>query len=202
MEEAIIIPNANLQLEGRFDAHSDSSKAVVITHPHPLYGGNMDNGVVCQIASAFQNAGYSTLRFNFRGRGLSSGAFDDGKGEQSDVRAALTWLSDKGYTQITLAGYSFGSWVNAHVVSDGIEVADHIMVSPPAAFISFDSVKNLPCTGLIVTGQNDEIAPPDMIESLIVKWDISPRMEILAHGDHFYSATMNQLFDALSDYLS
>ncbi len=202
MESSIIIPCGNVRLEGFLNLNPSGRGGVVITHPHPLYGGNMHNPVVEQIAESFFDSGFSTLRFNFRGTCSSSGMFDNGVGEQEDVRAALAFLKHQGISSLYLAGYSFGAWVNAHVVGAGVEICDHIMVAPPAAFLSFDSVETLPNTGLIVTGENDDIAPPDQVQSLIKLWQISPRFEILAGGDHFYAATQGRLGTVLSEYLT
>ncbi len=202
MEELVAIESTDARLEGCLD-RKNAGKAVVLTHPHPLYGGNMDNSVVNQMAAAFQAAGFTTLRFNFRGTGKSSGTFDNGNGEQEDVLAAMDFLSNAGYEQVCLAGYSFGSWVNAHVVCSGAKVCDHIMVSPPAAFISFETVAQLPYTGLIITGENDDIAPPSLVNSLVSRWKISPRVEIIENGDHFYSAhALGQLGQILTSYLN
>ncbi len=200
MAHHVIIPCQNVHLEGRLHLNPESSKGVVITHPHPLYGGNMDNPVVQQIADSFFEAGFSTLRFNFRGAGNSSGVFDDGAGEQDDVRAALEYLKSQQITDLYLAGYSFGAWVNAHVVSSGINIQDHIMVSPPAGFISFDSIETLSDTGLIITGEDDEIAPVDQILSLISRWQIHPLFKVIKTGDHFFSGTIHELAAALSSY--
>jgi len=101
-----------------------------------------------------------------------------------------------------LAGYSFGSWVNAHVVAAGAQIVDHLMVSPPAAFISFDTVKRLPHTGLIITGEADDIAPPNQVQSLIRRWQIDPEFKVLERGGHFYSAALKALGDELTAYLS
>ena len=190
----------DIHLEGILD-RQETNKAVVVTHPHPLYGGNMDVPVVCRMAACFQSAGFAVLRFNFRGTGGSTGNFDNGRGEQDDVKSALAFLSDQGYDQLFLAGYSFGAWVNAHVVSAGVEVTDHIMISPPAALLSFNSVDKLPHTGLIVTGEDDDLAPDFMVHDLVSKWQISPRVEVLSGVDHFYAGALDTLEEVLSDYL-
>ncbi len=201
MESKIIIHCKTIMLEGILDRNS-LQKAVIVTHPHPLYGGNMDNPVVKTIAGAFSEKGFATLRFNFRGTGDSTGAFDNGKGEQEDIRAAMDFLLGKGFEKIHLAGYSFGSRMNAALVSEGCEVEDHIMVSPPVAFMSFDDIEKMPHTGLIVTGRNDEIAPPDLVLQHIKRWGISPRCDIIEHCDHFYSGSLKKLKAILTDYLS
>ena len=202
MEKKIWIPCSTHQLEGMFSAGEPGRGAAVITHPHPLYGGNMDNPVVVTLARAFQARGYATLRFNFRGTDGSTGRYDDGVGEMVDVAAALDYL-DAG--PVILAGYSFGSRVNAGFMAGkaGAErVSDHIMVSPPVAFSSFDDVKTLPKTGLVVTGSRDEIAPPDQVESVLDGWEIHPRLEIITGGDHFYSGCLERLESIVDDYLA
>jgi alpha/beta superfamily hydrolase len=103
MEETITFLSEEHRIEGRLKS-GNGDKAVVITHPHPLYGGDMDNPVVGAIAKAFQQSGYTTLRFNFRGVGGSQGSFADGIGEMDDVRAALTYLKESGINQLDLAG--------------------------------------------------------------------------------------------------
>lgn len=201
MEEFITIAGSgNICLEGYLNRQK-TGKAVVLAHPHPLYGGNMDVPLICRMAACFQSAGITTLRFNFRGTGGSSGEFDNGRGEQDDVRSALAFLSDQGYDQLFLAGYSFGSWVNAHVVSAGVDVCDHIMVSPPAALLSFDRVEQLPNTGLIITGENDDLAPVYLVEDLLSKWKITPQVAVISNADHFYVGALDELGKILLDYL-
>lgn len=200
-EEFITITGAgNICLEGYLN-RLDTEKAVVLAHPHPQYGGNMDVPMICRMAACFESAGIASVRFNFRGTGGSSGKFDQGRGEQDDVRSVLDFLSDQGYEQLFLAGYSFGAWVNAHVVSAGVDICDHIMVSPPATLLSFDQVEQLPNTGLIITGENDDLAPVFMIHDLVSKWKITPEVAVISHTDHFYSGVLDELEHTLSDYL-
>ncbi|MDD9303930.1 MAG: alpha/beta fold hydrolase [Desulfobacter sp.] len=161
----------------------------------------MDSPVVKQMANSFFEAGFTCLRFNFRGTGKSLGFYDNGDGEQKDVQAALDWLKEHHVSSLFLAGYSFGAWVNAHVVAAGARVDDHIMVSPPAAFLSFDSIPRLPSTGLIIAGDADDLAPLDKIQSLADQWGISPTLAVLDRGDHFYSGHLNELRNILLAYL-
>ena len=100
-----LISNA-FKLEGLFRS-VPGEKATVITHPHPLYGGSMHNNVVESLMRAYLGAGYSTLRFNFRGVGGSQGEYDHGRGEQQDAKSAIRHLSEMGKKVIALAGYSF-----------------------------------------------------------------------------------------------
>jgi alpha/beta superfamily hydrolase len=201
MENAVIIKNQTIRLQAMLSEGS-ADKGVVITHPHPLYGGNMNHPVVNEAVAAFARNGFTTLRFNFRGTGGSSGMYDNGRGEQTDVATALTFLKDRGCRTLFLAGYSFGARINAAVVSDGYDITDHIMISPPVAFMSFDEITELPSTGLIVTGQKDEIAPPDQIRSHIDRWGVTPQFDIIPKCDHFYSGCLSLLGNRLSNYLS
>lgn len=201
MEQLVSICNNTIRLEGMLEKNSPD-KAVVITHPHPLYGGNMDNPVVVETAKAYAQKEYTTLRFNFRGTGKSTGMYDNGAGEQADVRSALEYLKELGVVNLCLAGYSFGAWVNAHLVSSHFSVDDHVMISPPAGFMSFSNVAHLPATGLIITGELDEIAPALKIADLIEKWHIRPRFEVVKACDHFYSQNLEQLKALLLEYLS
>jgi len=200
MESYIKIEGKKIQLEGKLQKKS-SKKAVVICHPHPLYGGNMDNPVVMTIAEAFVEKKVSTLRMNFRGVGNSTGTFDNGVGEKKDVAAAMTWLMDKGYEQIYLAGYSFGARMTASVVEGGCQIQDHVMVSPPVGFMSFNEIETMPSTGLIVTGSNDEIAPASLVRDHLNRWKITPQFEVIQNCDHFYSGCLDKLKAILTAYL-
>lgn len=200
MEETVTIHCNNIRLEGLLNQDS-LEKGVVITHPHPLYGGNMENPVVEQIQQSYSEKGFTTLRFNFRGTGKSSGMFDNGLGELDDVRAAFSYLKDLGVSDLCLAGYSFGARINALVVSSGYALRDHIMISPPMGFISFDDVASMPSTGLILTGAKDDIAPPKMVQAAINRWQISPQFEVVPGCDHFYTGCLPLLKDFLLTYL-
>lgn len=200
MESSVTFECGNIKLEGRLRENT-FRKAVIISHPHPLYGGNMDNPVVMTIADSFFEKGFTVLRFNFRGTCNSTGMFDNGNGEQEDIRAAFSCLKQNGYQKISLVGYSFGARMNASVVSKGCDIEDHVMVSPPMGFMSFDGIDKMPLTGLIVTGANDEIAPAVLVQEHIRRWQINPKFEIIQQCDHFYSGCLGKLKTILTDYL-
>ena len=87
----------------------------VIAHPHPQFGGTMDNKVVQTMARAFVQAGWRAVRFNFRGVGASEGSFDDGRGEVNDMLAVVAQAAPDG--ALALAGFSFGAHVTSHVLA-------------------------------------------------------------------------------------
>ncbi len=201
MSSQVTIDCKKIKLEAVLNENS-LQKAVIITHPHPLYGGNMDNSVVMSIEKAFFNRGFTTLRFNFRGTCNSTGMFDDGNGEQDDVLAALAFLKQKkGFERILLAGYSFGAKITAKLVAEGCDIDDHIMVSPPVGFMSFDDIETMPHTGLIVSGDNDEIGPSSLIQDHITRWGIKVKYEIIKNCDHFYSNNLDKLESIIELYL-
>jgi uncharacterized protein len=86
----------------------------VIAHPHPLFGGTMDNKVVQTLARAFVLSGWRSVRFNFRGIGKSEGSYDEGRGELQDMQATIAYFAPEG--ALALAGFSFGSFVTSHAV--------------------------------------------------------------------------------------
>ena len=201
MEEKISLYSGQIQLEGYWQA-GNGDKGVVITHPHPLYGGTMHNPVVETIQSAYQQEGYATLRFNFRGVGGSRGNFDNGLGEQDDVRAAITYVESMNVGAVELAGYSFGAWVNAGVAAaSAASIASMMMVSPPVGFIEFENVNALDCLKLVVTGGRDDIAPPNQSRDLLTAWNPEAQFEIIDGCDHFYLGYLDKLQSILSQYL-
>ncbi|MFC1798601.1 alpha/beta hydrolase [Thermodesulfobacteriota bacterium] len=200
MEEALKIISGELKLSGLIDKTA-SEKGAVITHPHPLYGGDMYNPVVEALKNAYRKKEYTTLRFDFRGTGNSEGAHDNGQGEQRDVRSAVAALMGLGIKQIDLAGYSFGAWVNAHVTQDQASYNRMVMVSPPIGFVSFDSVPAIPPLTLVVTGSRDDIAPVAKIRQALPDWNGQARLEIINNADHFYTGLLGELETVLDSSL-
>ena len=97
-------------------ADGQVSKGVaIIAHPHPLFGGTMDNKVVQTLARAFVQCGYTAVRFNFRGVGASAGEYDAGKAELQDLLAVVQQVAPSG--PIALAGFSFGAFVTSHALA-------------------------------------------------------------------------------------
>ena len=151
-EKSIVFESGGLKLEGLLGRAKDGP-GVVVTHPHPQYGGTMHNNIVESLVKAYGKAGYNTLRFNFRGVGRSEGHYDEGVGEQEDVRAAVGYLRDPGMTSVDLAGYSFGAWVNALGIQNLDNVDRMVMVSPPVNFMDFSFLEFKPQNSLDYCGR-------------------------------------------------
>ena len=200
MEKKVCFRSGDFELEGLFE-NGRTTRGVVITHPHPLYGGDMHNLVVDAIRRAYRMKGVATLRFNFRGAGESEGQHDNGVGEQDDVLAALSFLRESGFQSVELAGYSFGAWVNALTLQRERLSENLVMVSPPVAFVDFASIGRLPGLRLVVTGSRDEIAPPGVIRQMLTTWNLSAHFDIIDGSDHFYNLHTRQLEDVLGRHI-
>jgi len=199
-EERIFLEVKELKIEALLENFA-GEKGVVISHPHPLYGGSMHNNVVKAVAQAYREQGYSTLRFNFRGVGLSEGDYDNGHGEQKDVHAALRYLSELGKTRIDLAGYSFGSWVNALGVDAFAEAGRLIMVSPPVDFIDFSFLKYTPRIRLVICGTLDEIAGHKKVEKMLPLWNREATYRVIEGADHFYMGCEDEIKKIIGEFL-
>jgi alpha/beta superfamily hydrolase len=199
-EERIFIQVEDFNIEGLIN-ESPGNKAVVVTHPHPLYGGEMNNNVVLSIVNAYHQNGYTTLRINFRGVGHSGGRHADGIGEQEDVRAAISHLSHMDKTAIDLAGYSFGARVNAMGLESYELVERLIMVSPPVGFMDFSFLGYSSKIKLVISGSHDDIAPPQIIQEQISTWNPEAEFRVIDGTDHFYSRGANEVEEIIKEFL-
>lgn len=200
MEEKVLISSGHLQLEALYDSGT-AKQAVVVTHPHPLYGGDMFSPVVEAVARAYNRAGWASLRFNFRGTGASQGSFDNGRGEQEDVRAALALLGRKGFERIDLAGYSFGGWINALLCAEFSLTGKLILVAPPINFLDFEPVSALPDLGLVIAGDRDDFGDAGRLTPMVNRWNPRARLEVISGADHFFWSDLNRIEAVLAAFL-
>lgn len=200
MVKKVVFMSGDYEIEGLLNEKSEDM-GVVITHPHPLYGGDMYNLVVEALVHIYQIKGYSTLKFNFRGVGKSQGRYDNGIGEQEDVLAAIAFLLERGIKKIDLAGYSFGAWVNAHAISEDTPVDSMVMISPPVGFMAFQPTNALGCLKFVVTGSEDDIAPAELVAKMIPQWNKKAHFEVIDGADHFYGGYIRELESVLSSNL-
>jgi alpha/beta superfamily hydrolase len=199
-EQKVIFKSGALSIEGCYD-EATGNRGVVVTHPHPLYGGNMHNGVVQALVRAYKRSGYSTLRFNFRGVGGSQGNHDEGRGEQADVREALQFLIGKGKDVIDLAGYSFGAWVNMLGLDSYEGVRRLTIVSPPVSMMDFDFLKPNSKIRLIVVGDRDEFAELGAVTEAAVRWNPDAALRVIGGADHFFMTHTDELESIVYQFL-
>ena len=192
---------AGLVLEGVLAMPPEPRVGVVLCHPHPLYGGDMDNPVVLAIAAACLDAGLATLRFNFRGVGGSGGAWDEGPGEQDDVRAALALLRERlpPRGRLALAGYSFGAAMAAAVASAGERLAGLALVAPPLAARAWEpwDPSGLDGPWLVVAGSADAYCRTEALAALGGALPAAT-VTVIDGADHFFFTGMPRLRAALS----
>lgn len=200
-EKLIHIDARGTLLEGRLQAAAGKCGAV-ITHPHPLYGGDMNNPVVETIARTYHCRGWTTLRFNFRGTGNSQGAFDNGEGEQMDIDAAIACLAKRGVRKIELAGYSFGSWVISHWTQQKPGHGHVIrLVAPPVAFMDFRTIQRIDGLQQVVVGSRDDFAPASLVEQQVQTWQPGAKLQVIDNADHFFWNHMPELQTALLEFI-
>lgn len=199
-EKEIFFHSGSLRIEGVLD-ECPGEKGVVVTHPHPLYGGDMYSNVVEAICQAYRQREYTCLRFNFRGVGLSQGAYDNGVGEQDDVMAALDYLIALGKKEIDLAGYSFGAWVNAQGLERYKQAKRMIMVSPPVSAMDYSFLSYNPKIKLVVSGSRDDIAGTQGIREGLPVWNPEAVLRIIDGGDHFYGNKTGELKTIIDEFL-
>ncbi|MGN7678260.1 MAG: alpha/beta hydrolase [Anaplasma sp.] len=197
------------KIEGRYSGSRDAdAPSVLILHPHPQYGGSMDNKVVYNLYRVFAMNGFSVLRINFRGIGKSAGVFDKGVGELSDAAAAADWLQSNSpsISSFWVAGFSFGAWVAMQLMMRRPEVDGFVAVSPPANRYDFSFLSPCPVPGLIIQGDNDSIAEEAAVSQLASRLGASIKSEymqycVVERADHFFRDHIGQLNKVVDAYV-
>ena len=167
-ENPVVFGSGTTRIEGLFHSVGAGARGAVICHPHPLWGGEMRNSVVETLAEALSSAGLATLRFNFRGVGLSEGEFDAGRGEQEDLIAASQYLTQQGISGVVPAGYSFGAWITCAVLARR-DFLPAVLVAPPIAYFPFDFSHLIGKVGIIICGERDPFCPTAELRAAAVQ---------------------------------
>jgi uncharacterized protein len=180
---------------GRLEAvlntgRDDAPFTALVCHPHPPSGGTLHNKVVYNAMKVFSGLGLPVLRFNFRGAGLSEGTYDDGHGEQNDVRAALEWLELNFRKPILFAGFSFGANVGLRACCGDIRVKGLVGLGLPVHAEGRDYTYGfLPrCVEpkLFVIGDHDPFAPHEVIERILQTAPPPSKLTWIEGSDHFF----------------
>jgi alpha/beta superfamily hydrolase len=204
----VIFPGPEGRLEGRFaPAPRPRAPVAMILHPHPNAGGTMNNRIVQELYKTFQRRGFATLRFNFRGVGKSQGVFDNGIGELSDAASALDWVQSFHPEASTtwIAGFSFGAWIGMQLLMRRPEIRGFISIAPPANMYDFTFLAPCPSSGIIIQGENDEVASPGATQKLVDKLRTQKHITIhhdtIPHANHFFEHEMPELMGSVDKYL-
>ncbi|HZP20958.1 MAG TPA: alpha/beta hydrolase [Bauldia sp.] len=196
------------RIEGRFQpAKKRNGPIAIILHPHPQFGGTMNNQVVYRLFYMFSKRGFAVLRFNFRGVGRSQGEFDHGSGELSDAAAALDWVQSvhPDARSCWVAGFSFGAWIGMQLLMRRPEVEGFISIAPPANLHDFTFLAPCPSSGLIIHGDQDKVVPQKDVQALVDKLKTQKGIKIdqaiVRGANHFFENSVDELMDICSDYV-
>jgi alpha/beta superfamily hydrolase len=177
------------------DPGAERRGVALIAHPNPLQGGTKDNKVVTTLAKAFYNLGYVAARPNFRGVGQSTGTHDQGVGETEDLLAVAAWLLSRyGNLPLTLAGFSFGSYVLTRVAK---RIAAERMVLVGPAVNRFPA-ETVPPETLVIHGEHDDVVPLQAV----LDWARPQELPIVVvpGGEHFFHGRLNLLAQIVVRY--
>ena len=204
-EIKVSIPGHGVELEGLL-IHQEALEfrgGVILCHPHPLYGGNMYNTVIASATEAASAEGFCTLRFNFRGVGESSGSYDEGIGEEDDVRAAINHLdAELGASprSLIVAGYSFGAWVGLKVAARDVRVTEMVAIAPPLELYDFGFLEKSRKEKLFIAGTEDIHCPLPLLEKFHRGLEEPKSLVVIPEADHFFSTHGRSLIQPLREF--
>jgi uncharacterized protein len=205
-ETRLTIPNSEITLEGvlHTPAGNGPFPVVVVCHPHPQYGGDMDNNVVGMIVRAVMGEGMAALRFNFRGVGRSGGSYEGGAGERSDVRAALAHaatLPQVDSERVGLAGYSFGAMMAAMAVDASVPAL--ALVAPPLGMNTDlkGALAAYPNPLLLIAGDQDHVCPAAALQDLASSLTGPVEHRIVQGTDHFWWSGAQELEQTVGEFV-
>lgn len=196
------------RIEGRYtESTNPKSPTALVLHPHPLYGGTMNNKVVYNLYKTLVDNDFTVLRINFRGVGRSMGKFDEGVGEMTDAATALDWLQlNNPLSNVHLiAGFSFGAWVAMQLIMRRPEITNFIAVSPPVNKYDFSFLSPCPIPGLIIQGDRDSVVTEESVHDLAQKLSKQKHIKIeyrmIPGADHFFREKIDTMTEEINDYL-
>ena len=204
----VFIPGPAGRLEGKYYKNPKfGSPVAIVLHPHPQYGGTMQNKVVQTAYNVFVNNGFSVIKINFRGVGKSDGVFDNGQGELSDAAAALDWIERENldYSQCWVSGFSFGSLICMQLIMRRPEVNNFIAISPQPNVYDFSFLAPCPTSGQVVYSDSDELVTKESIEELDRRIKSQKGIEVIfskiKNANHFFTDKEKELKEEIEKYI-
>lgn len=179
----------------------DAAAFAVVCHPHPLFGGTLDNKVVHTLARTFQELGTPTIRFNFRGVGGSGGVFAEGTGESDDADAVVEWGRQRWPgAALWLAGFSFGGAV-AIRVADVKRAELLITVAPAVRRVPVDTSALPRCPWLIVQGDTDDVVAPAETQAWVARFAPQATVVLVPGAEHFFHGRLHDLKEIVTRFV-
>jgi alpha/beta superfamily hydrolase len=176
--------------------------AVVFAHPHPQYGGTMHTKVVYQTAKALCRIGCVVLRFNFRGVGVSEGAFADGIGELADFCAAVDFMQQRyPSTRLWTGGFSFGAWVALTAGASDPRVSTLLGLAPPLSRYDFESVRVSTKPKFFIQGEFDELCALKEMQRFYARAEEPKELVVIDGADHLFNGKTIEVGEAVEDLL-
>ena len=204
----IFIPGPSGRIQAKYFKNKNPGAPVaLILHPHPQYGGTMNNRIVYETYNAFYKNNFSVIKINFRGVEKSDGIFDNGQGELSDAAAALDWVEkdNPGYSQCWISGFSFGALICMQLILRRPEVNNFVAISPQPNVYDFTFLAPCPISGVILYGKNDELVKFDSIlnlkKRLQMQKNIEVKFEPINEANHFYKGKEKELSASIEKYI-
>jgi alpha/beta superfamily hydrolase len=203
-EQVREIPGPAGPLEVLIDRPASEPRAsVVFAHPLPIEGGTMHTKVVYQGAKALARAGCLVLRFNFRGVGRSAGAWDEGRGELADYRAAVDFLAAQHpELQLWAAGFSFGSYIAMTAGARDERICALVGIAPPVNKYSFSEVIRSTKPKFIVHGSQDELIPMKAVREFYARLEEPKELVEIDRANHLFDGQASEVGEALEDLLA
>jgi alpha/beta superfamily hydrolase len=188
------------RLEALYRELQDPAGVAVVCHPLTTEGGTLHNKVVFRAARGLEAANVATLRFNFRGAGVSGGKFDAGDGEQDDVTAAIEWVKRKvPGKKLFVGGFSFGSWVSSRVACEREDVDAIFLIGTPVNKYDFGYLRHCEKPMLFVHGTQDEHGDVGKLEKLVPLVRNSESV-IITGADHFFTKQLEALEETIREW--
>tara|TARA_Y100001935_G_scaffold43069_1_gene35146 strand:+ start:490 stop:1149 length:660 start_codon:yes stop_codon:yes gene_type:complete len=204
----IFIPGPAGRLEAKYyKSKKKTSPIALILHPHPQYGGTMNNKVVVETFNSFMDSEFSVCRVNFRGVGKSDGEFDNGQGELADAAAALDWIERENLdnSQCWISGFSFGSLIAMQLLMRRPEINRFLIISPQPNVYDFSFLSPCPTSGIVIHGKKDELVSSQSMNELknrlSIQKGINVQFDQINDANHFFSKTEEFLKKSINKYI-
>ena len=203
----LTIKTDDRSIEARFDfpAKTGPQPCVILCHPHPKYGGNMYNNVLDEISSKLVQSGVGTLRFNYRGVGMSTGEIEGGTGEISDSITVAEFASKSNLidgSRLGIAGYSFGAWMALEVIKQKNFIKALASISCSQNKLSSHSTMEIVQPKLLMLGDRDHDFPVAQFQFLSSRFQGDAIIEIISQADHFFKGKESIVGEIVSDFFA